>query len=86
MLEIEIAIGFVSKSDYSALVLNVAKISVEIAGFRQSLRVCHEAPFYWKLLKIGSVSVRDIRKSVPNLQVGGSAPVPPTPPIIRVVL
>ena len=69
MLEIEIAIGFVSKSDYSALVLNVAKISVEITGFRQSLRVCHEAPFYWKLLKIGIHNAKDIRKDGPFFQV-----------------
>ena len=29
-----------------------------------------EAPFTWKLLKIGSFSVRDIIKNVPNLQLG----------------
>ena len=44
------------------------------------------APFNWKLLKIGSVSLRDIRKNVPILQVGGSSPAPPTPPVIRIVL
>ena len=31
-------------------------------------------------------SVRDIRKNVPILQVGGSAPAPPTLPVIWVVL
>ena len=39
-------------------------------------------------MKIGSVNVRDIRKNVPILQVGGSTPgpAPHTPPVIRVVL
>ena len=44
------------------------------------------APFNWKLFKLGSVSVRDIRKDVPILQVGGSTPFPPTISAIRVVL
>ena len=39
----------------------------------------------WKLFKLSSVSVRDIKK-VPILQVGGSTSSPPTPPVIRVVL
>ena len=43
-------------------------------------------PFDWKLFKLGLVSVRDIRKNVPILQVGGSTPAPPTLPVIRVVL
>ena len=44
------------------------------------------APFNRRLLKLGSVSVRDIRKNIPILQVGGSSPAPPTLPVIRVVL
>ena len=44
------------------------------------------APFNWKLFKLGSLSVRDIRKNDPILQVGGSAPATHTPPVIRVVL
>ena len=35
---------------------------------------------------LGSVSVRDIRKDVPILQVGGSTPFPPTMSAIRVLL
>ena len=37
-------------------------------------------------LKIGTLRAKDIRKNVPVLQVRGSAPAPPTSPIIRVVL
>ena len=44
------------------------------------------APFNWKLLKLGSANVRDIRKNVLFLQVVGSTLAPPTPPVIRVVL
>ena len=44
------------------------------------------APFNWKLLKLGSVSVKDIRKNVPILQVGGSTLAPPILPVIRLVL
>ena len=42
--------------------------------------------FFWKLLKIDTLRDKDIRKIVPNLQVGGSAPAPPTLPVIRIVL
>ena len=42
--------------------------------------------FDWKLFKLGSVSVRNIRKNVPILQVGGSSLVPPTPPVSKLVL
>ena len=52
----------------------------------QSLRRGHLRPFDWKLFKLGSVSVRDIRKNIPIFQEGGSNPAPPTPPVIRVVL
>ena len=38
------------------------------------LRVFSEAPFYWKLLKIGIQSAKDIRKYVPTFQVKGFAP------------
>ena len=50
------------------------------------LIVCHEALFNWKLFKLGSVSVKDIRKNVPISQVGGSSHVPSTPPVVWVVL
>ena len=39
-----------------------------------------------ELLKIGIQSNKDIRKDVPIFQIGGSAPVPPTPPVFRAVL
>ena len=35
---------------------------------------------------IGLISVKEIWKNVPILQVGGPAPAPLTPPVIRVVL
>ena len=54
--------------------------------FFQSLRRGHLPPFDWKLFKLGSVSVRDIRKNVPILQVGGSTLDPPMPSVFRVVL
>ena len=38
------------------------------------------------MFKFGSVSVKDIRKYVLILQVGGSSHVTPTPPVVRVVL
>ena len=41
---------------------------------------------HWKLFKLGSVSVRDIRKNVHILQVGGASLVSPTPPLLRLVL
>ena len=44
-----------------------------------------EPPFYWKLLKIGIRNAKGIRKDVPIFQVLGSNPVPPTPPVFRVV-
>ena len=44
-----------------------------------------EAPFYWKLLKVGSVSAKGIEKNLPNFQVGWPAPAPPILPVIRVV-
>ena len=37
----------------------------------QSFRDCPEGPFNWKLLLIGVVSAKEIRKKVPDLQVGG---------------
>ena len=50
------------------------------------LRVCQEALFDCKFLKIVSVSVKDLIKNVPILQAGWPAPVPPTLPVIMVVL
>ena len=55
-------------------------------NYFQSLRRGHLPPFDWKLFKHGSVSVRDIRKNVPILQVGGFTLAPPIPPVFRVVL
>ena len=52
----------------------------------QSSGVSSEAPFDWKLLRIDIVSAKGIWKNVPILQVGGSYPTTPTPPVIRVVL
>ena len=37
------------------------------------LRVCHPSLFDWNFFKIGSVSVKDIRKNAPILQVGESS-------------
>ena len=37
-------------------------------------------------MKIGTLRTKGIRKNVPFLEVGGSAPAPPTPPVIRIVL
>ena len=42
------------------------------------LKVSPVAPFYWKLLKIGIHSAKDIRKDAHVLQVRGSAPAPPS--------
>ena len=50
------------------------------------LRVCHEALFDWKFFKIGSISVKDLRKNVPILQAGWPALDPPKLPVLRVVL
>ena len=44
------------------------------------------ALFKWKLLKLTSANVRDIRKIPQFYKWEGSAPAPPTPPVIRVVL
>ena len=41
---------------------------------------------FFSLFKLGSVSVRDIRKNVLILQVGESTPAPPKLPVISVVL
>ena len=57
-----------------------------IIFFFQSLRRGHLPPFDWKLFKLSSVSVRDIRKNVPILQVGGFTLASPIPPVFRVVL
>ena len=40
----------------------------------------------WKLLLICIVNAKGIWKKSTNLQGGGPAPAPPTPPVIRVVL
>ena len=45
-----------------------------------------EAPFIWKLLYIGILRAKGLDKNVPNLEVGGADPIPPTPPAIWVVL
>ena len=54
--------------------------------FVLSLRLRYLAPFDWKILQIGTLRAKDLRKNVPVFQGGGSTPAPPTPPIIRVVL
>ena len=51
-----------------------------------SLKLRKLAPFDWKFLQIGTLRAKDPRKNVLILQEGGSTPVPPTPPVIRVVL
>ena len=53
---------------------------------KKIVKVCPEATFYWKLLKIGSVSAKGIGKNLPNFQLGWPAPSPPTLPVIRLVL
>ena len=51
------------------------------------LRVYQKAPFDWKILKIGSISFRDLIKKFPILQVGWLAPALHTHmPVIWVVL
>ena len=50
------------------------------------LRVCHPSLFDWIVFKIGSVSVKDIRKNAPILQVGESSHIPSTLPVVWVVL
>ena len=52
----------------------------------QSFRDCPEAPFNWKLFKIGIRSAKDIREDVPTFLVWGSASDPPKLPVFRVVL
>ena len=60
-------------------------IENDLHCYIQSLKVSPETPFYWKLLIIGIVSAKRIRKILPVLQVGGHAPVPPTPQVFRVI-
>ena len=50
------------------------------------LRVCHPSLFDWNFFKIGSVSVKDIRKNAPILQVGESSHILSTPLEVWVVL
>ena len=50
------------------------------------LRLYPEAPFYWKFLKIGMRSTKDIRKDVTISEFWGFAPAPPIPSLFRVVL
>ena len=38
-----------------------------------------EAPLFWKLMKIGMDSAKDICENVPFFQVSGSTPASPTP-------
>ena len=45
-------------------------------------RVFPEAPFIWKLLKIGLLRAKGLDNNLPNLGVGGAALVPSTPPEI----
>ena len=45
-----------------------------------------ESPFYWKLLKIGIRSAKNIRENDLIFQVLGFIPAPPTLPVLRVVL
>ena len=50
------------------------------------LRVPPEAPFYWKLFKIGMPSVKYMRKDVLIFQVWESAPAAPPLPVFTVVV
>ena len=50
------------------------------------LRVCHPSLFDWNFFKIGSVSVKDLTKNVPTLQVGWPTLDTPTLPVLSVVL
>ena len=45
--------------------------------------ILNDFQFNWKLMKIDWISVRNIIKNVPILQVRGSSPAPPTPPPFR---
>ena len=51
----------------------------------QSLHLRKLVPFDWKCLQIGTLRAKNL-KNAPILQEGGSNPVPPTSPVIRVVL
>ena len=55
-------------------------------SFAQGLKLCHLTPFDWKFLRIGTLRVRDLRKNVSILQKGGLTTVPPTQPVVRLVL
>ena len=50
------------------------------------LRVCHPSLFDWNFFKIGSVSVKDLTKNVPTLQVCWPTLDTPTLPVLSVVL
>ena len=50
------------------------------------VRVCHELPFDYKILKFASVSVRDMIKMSSSYKYFGTPPAPPTPPVFRVDL
>ena len=54
--------------------------------FFQSFRLRHLAPFDWKFLQIGTQRAKDLRKNVSILQQGGLTTVPPTQPVVRLVL
>ena len=43
-------------------------------------------PFDWKFLQIGTLRAKDLRKNVSILQKRGLTTVPPTQPIVRLVL
>ena len=58
----------------------------EKGSFFQNIYKNIFAPFNWEFLKLGSLSFRNIRKNFLILQLGGSSPVPPTPPVFRLVL
>ena len=63
-----------------------AQCRITLKKFSQNTSQNIFATFNWKKLKIGSVCVRDMRKSIPIFQVGGSSPASPTPPVSMVVL
>ena len=47
------------------------------------MKVSPEAPFNWKFLLIGTFSAKGICKNFLILQVDGSSPALPTPPVIK---
>ena len=73
---------FANDYNIKILVLYLCSAYIAVKSGNFCLRISPEAPFYWKLAYI----VPRLRKSVPVLQVWGSAPTPPTPPVFRRIL